>query len=100
MLIHEKCATFCIQVVPESDAGASDLEQNIEDFTLGPFDEERLGEKPPESDWSEWFPPPPRMTDWEQDELTEWVEVESAKHNLYPDPDSYPPDDFYEQGET
>ncbi len=94
MLIHEKCATFCIQVVPDPDVSDSSHKSNVEDFTLGPFDDERLGETPPESDWSDWFPPPPRMTDWELDELTDRVEVESAKNNLNPGPDSYPPDNF------
>ena len=69
----------------------------IEDFILGKFDEECLGEFPPESDrhipagdWSDWFPPPPRMTEWEHCELTDWVEIEAEKHDLVPNPDNYP----------
>ena len=52
---------------------------NIEDFTLGNFDVECLGDTPPESDWSDWFPPPPRLTEWELCELTDWVEIEAQK---------------------
>ncbi len=39
-------------------------ELRLDDFLLGAFDEQNLGETPPESDWSDWFPPPPRMTEW------------------------------------
>ena len=62
----------------------------LEDFILGKFDEECLGDSPPESDWNDWFPPPPRMTEEELDVLTDWVEIEAEKHNLEPDPDTYP----------
>ncbi len=62
----------------------------IEDFILGPFDTECLGEQPPESNWSDWFSPPPRLTEWELDVLTDWAEVEAEKHDLNPDPETYP----------
>ena len=64
--------------------------KSLEDFILGKFDEECLGDSPPESDWNDWFPPPPRMTEEELDVLTDWVEIEAEKHNLEPDPDTYP----------
>jgi hypothetical protein len=47
----------------------------IEDFILGMFDEAFLGEIPPELDWSDWFPPPPRLTERELCDLTDWVEI-------------------------
>ena len=52
---------------------------SLDDFLLGAFDEQSLGEIPPESDWSDWFPPPKRMTEWELYELTDWVEIEAEK---------------------
>ena len=52
---------------------------SLDDFLLGAFDEHSLGETPPESDWSDWFPPPPRMTEWELYEMTDWVEIEAEK---------------------
>jgi hypothetical protein len=77
---------------PEKSSG-----MNIEDFTLGKFDEECLGDTPPESDryvpegdWSDWFPPPPRLTEWELCELTDWIEIEASKKELIPDPNTYP----------
>ena len=76
--------------------------KSLEDFILGKFDEECLGDSPPESDryvregdWIDWFPPPPRMTEEELDVLTDWVEIEAEKHNLEPDPDSYPLEDYF-----
>ncbi len=74
------------------------LETRIEDFMLGRFDEECLSDDPPESDWSDWFPPPPRLTWDEFGLLTEWVEAEADKHDLWPDPDQYPFTNF-EQGD-
>jgi hypothetical protein len=80
--------------------------KSLEDFTLSKFDEEYQGGNPPESDryvpegdWSDWFPPPPRMTEEELDVLTDWVEIEAEKHNLEPDPDTYPLDDYIETKE-
>ncbi len=73
--------------------------KSLEDFTLGKFDEEYLGDNPPESDWSDWFPPPPRMTEEELDVLIDWVEIEAEKHDLEPDPDTYPLDDYFETKE-
>jgi len=73
--------------------------KSLEEFTLGKFDEEYLGDNPPESDWSDWFPPPPRMTEEELEKLTDWVEIEAEKHNLEPDPDTYPLDDYFETKE-
>jgi hypothetical protein len=52
---------------------------NLDDFLLAAFNEQSLGETPPESDLSDWFPPPPRMTEWELYELTDWVEIEAEK---------------------
>jgi len=76
--------------------------KSLEDFILGKFDEECLGDSPPESDryvpegdWIDWFPPPPRMTEEELDALTDWVEIEAEKHNLEPDPDTYPLEDYF-----
>ena len=51
----------------------------LDDFLLGVFDEKCLGETPPESDWRDWFPPPPRMTEWELYEMTDWLEIEAEK---------------------
>ena len=68
---------------------------SLEDFILGKFDEECLVDSPPESDWNDWFPPPPRMTEEELDVLTDWVEIEAEKHNLEPDPDTYPLEDYF-----
>ena len=59
------------------------------DFLLGKFDENCLGDTPPESDWSDWFPPPPMMSECEFEALLEWVEVETRKLNLRPDPGAY-----------
>ena len=73
--------------------------KSLEDFTLGKFDEEYLGDNPPESDWSDWFPPPPRMAEEELEKLTDWVEIEAEKHDLEPDPDTYPFDDYFETKE-
>ena len=70
---------------------------SLDDFLLGAFDEQSLGEIPPESDWSDWFPPPPRITEWELCELTDLVEIEAEKHDLLPDTDTYPIDDFFSQ---
>ena len=69
--------------------------KSLEDFILGKFDEECLGDSPPESDWNDWFPPPPRMTEEELDVLTDWVEIEAEKHDLEPDPDTYPLEDYF-----
>ena len=73
--------------------------KSLEEFTLGKFDEEYLGDNPPESDWSDWFPPPPRMAEEELDVLIDWVEIEEEKHDLEPDPDTYPLDDYFETKE-
>ena len=66
--------------------------KSLEDFILGKFDEEYLGDSPPESDWYvpegdwiDWFPPPSRLTEEELDVLTDWVEIEAEKHDLFPD---------------
>ncbi|NPV78224.1 MAG: hypothetical protein HPY59_17850 [Anaerolineae bacterium] len=69
--------------------------KSLEEFTLGKFDEEYLGDNPPESDWIDWFPPPPRMTEEELDVLTDWVEIEAEKHDLEPDPDTYPLENYF-----
>jgi len=69
--------------------------KSLEDFILGKFDEECLGDSPPESDWNDWFPPPPRMTEEELDVLTDWVEIEAEKHDLEPGSDTYPLEDYF-----
>jgi hypothetical protein len=68
-----------------------------EDFSLGSFDKDCLGETPPEPDrsspdwgWSKWFPPPPPLTEEELCDLTDWVEIEAAKHDPFPRTDTYP----------
>lgn len=43
------------------------------------FDEERLGENPPDPEYGEmidWCPPPPRLTESEWCELVEWIDEE------------------------
>jgi hypothetical protein len=35
------------------------------------------------------------MSDWELVELSDWVELEATKHDLIPDPDSYPLDNYF-----
>ena len=72
---------------------------SMEDFILGKFDEECLGDNPPESDWIDWFPPPPCMTEEGLDVLTDWVEIEAEKHDLEPGPDTYPLEDYFIQGD-
>ena len=62
----------------------------IEDFLLGRFDEECLSDDPPESDWSDWFPPPPQLSWDELGLLAEWVDAQADKHSLWPDPEQYP----------
>lgn len=69
---------------------------SAEDFCLGCFDESRLGETPPEPDgsvpdwgWRDWFPPPPRLTEVELCDLTDWVEIEAAKYDPSPDEEHY-----------
>ena len=97
MLLHEKQAVYWSLTYPEVEETWAESRLTLDDFILGLFDAECLGEWPPESDWyvpagdwSDWFPPPPRLSDWELDELSDWVELEAAKHDLSPDPDTYP----------
>ena len=73
---------------------------SVDDFRLGTFDEACLGETPPESDWRDWFPPPPRLTDSELCDLSDWAEAESAKHDLFPDPDTYPLAGYFDPKEN
>jgi hypothetical protein len=79
----------------ENDLFDECLGMVLEDFLLGKFDEEHLGDNPPESNWFDWFPPPPRMTEGELDKFTDWVEVEAETHDLDPDPDTYPLEDYF-----
>ena len=78
------------QEPPNRESGWS-----IDDFVLGEFDEVRLGENPPQEDGQDWFPPPSLLTEWELSSLVDWVEVEAEKHDLVPDPDTYPLDDYF-----
>lgn len=96
ILLHEKQTKYWLQIIPEVEALECEQEPDIEDFTLGPFDAERLGEVPPESNWSDWFPPPPRLTEWELDELADRVDVEAEKHDL--NPDAYQIGVFFNEG--
>ncbi len=82
MLLHEKQADYWCLATPEVEGVWAESRLTSDDFMLGPFDAERLGERPPESDWGDWFPPPPRMSDWELGELSDWVELEAEKHDL------------------
>ena len=47
--------------------------KSLEDFILGKFDEECLGDSPPKSYWNDWFPPQPRMTKEELDGLRSFL---------------------------
>ena len=95
MLLHEKQAVYWRLAYPEVEETIEEPGLTIADFILGPFDKEHLSSYPPESDWSDWFPPPPRMTDVELWELTDWVELEAEKHDLALDPNTYPLEDYF-----
>lgn len=89
----------------EVERAGPSQEMHVEDFMLGRFDEEYLSADPPESDrhipvgdWSDWFPPPPGLTNEDLDVLTGWVEAEADKRSLWADPDQYP-QSIFEQGE-
>ena len=90
MFIYEKQAVYWKLAYTETEEDCQEPSLNITDFILGRFDAERLGEAPPESDWRDWFPPPPPMTDWELDDLADWVELVASRHDLVSDPDKYP----------
>ncbi len=96
MLLYEKQAVYWQLADPVTEEVCVETPLTIADIILGPFDEECLGEHPPESDWSDWFPPPPRMTEWELEALTDWVETEAEKHDLKPDPDTYRLEDYFD----
>ena len=100
MLLHEKQAVYWRLATQETEEVCEESDLTIAGFILGPFDRECLGEESPESDWSDWFPPPERLTDWELCELTDWAEIEAQKHDLIPDPDTYPLTDFFETKEN
>lgn len=74
----------------EIEHGGPSRTAGIEDFLLGRFDEECLSDDPPESDWSDWFPPPPRLNWDELGLLAEWVDEQADRHDLWPDPELYP----------
>ncbi|MDD5369322.1 MAG: hypothetical protein PHQ40_09560 [Anaerolineaceae bacterium] len=95
MLLHEKQIVYWSLANPEVEETWAESRLTLDDFILGPFDAECLGERPPESDWSDWFPPPQRMTEWELEILTDWVEIEAEKHDLIPDPDTYSLEDYF-----
>ena len=90
MFIYEKQAVYWKLAYTETEEDCQEPSLNITDFILGRFDGEGLGEVPPESDWSDWFPPPPLMTDWELDDLADWVELVASRHDLVSDRDKYP----------
>jgi len=69
----------------------------ISDFLLRPFDEERLGEFAPDFYLEDWCPPPLPYSESEMQELLEWVDRERDKGDLYPDPDTYPFDDYFDR---
>ena len=94
MLLKEKQTVWQL-VSPDEEKSSEEPRLTIDDFILGPFDTECLGERPPESDWSDWFPPPPPMTEWDLEALTDWVEIEAKMHDLNPDPDTYPLEDYF-----
>lgn len=93
MLLHEKQAVYWRPAYPEVEVISDEPGLTIEDFILGPFDTECWSEYPPESDWSDWFPPPPRVTDWELYELADWAEIEISQHKITLNPDHYPLDE-------
>ena len=95
LLLKEEQAVYWRLADPDTEEVCTETLVAIADFILGSFDAECLGEHPPESDWSDWFPPPPRMTDWELEVLTDWVEIEAEKRDLNPDPDTYPLEDYF-----
>jgi hypothetical protein len=100
MLLHEKQTIYWRLATQEIEEVCEEPRLTIADFMLGPFDKECLGEDPPESDWSDWFPPPLRMTDEEMEELSNWVEIEASKKGLFPSPVNYPLTDcFYKKEE-
>lgn len=78
---------LCIE---EIEHGGSLQVVGVEDFVLGRFDEECLSDDPPESDWSDWFPPPPKLNWDELGLLAEWVDEQADRHDLWPNPELYP----------
>jgi len=80
----------------EFEPAVTGLGMKIGDFILGKFDEKCLGENPPEDEWGDWFPPPDRLSEWELCELTDWVEIEAQKHDLLPDPETYPLTEYFD----
>jgi hypothetical protein len=95
MLLQEKRTVYWQLANPQIEEVCREPRHDITDFILGTFYEDSLGEKPPGTDWIDWFPPPPRMTDWELYELTDWVEFEAANHDLNTDRDTYLIDDYF-----
>ena len=100
MLLIGTNSIDCWLALPEFEPSTIGSGLKLDDFILGNFDEECLGIHPPESDWSDWFPPPERLTDWELCVLTDWAEIEAQKHDLIPDPDTFPLTDFFETKEN
>jgi len=92
MLLHEKQAVYWQLATLETEEVCQESKLDISDFMLGSMDTEALGEEPPEYSWIDWFPPPRRMMDWELGEITDWVEIEAAKHDLIQKPDISPVD--------
>ena len=79
----------------ELEAFAAPLQGS--DYELGPFDEERLGEYAPDSYLPDWCPPPPALMESEMQDFLDWVESEIDKGDLYPDPVTYPFDDYFDR---
>lgn len=69
----------------------------LSDVLLGPFDEERLGEYAPDSDLPDWCPPPKALMGSEMQDFLDWVESEADIGDLYPDPATYPFDDYFDR---
>ena len=69
----------------------------ISDLLLGPFDEERLGEFAPDFYLEDWCPPPLPYSESEMQALLAWVDRERDKGTLYPDPATYPFDDYFDR---
>lgn len=69
----------------------------LSDYLLGPFDDELLGEDAPDFYLEEWCPPPLAYTESEMQQLLAWVDRERDKGDLYPDPATYPFDDYFDR---
>jgi hypothetical protein len=89
IFLLEKQTVYWSLAYPEVEETFEETDLTIDDFILGPFDTECLSEYPPESDWSDWFPPPQRIMDWELYELADWAEIQIGKQEITLNPDHY-----------